>query len=270
MLLRLLLWSLLLAPIDGYEFGHQTQYTIDLLENSLDQDSNKVIKMGTSASMDSETRYAGPGAEMVRAWDFFLDWVNLIRGGIDYNGGMNYVAMELIEDNSNISDVAIAYEALVESHGILFGPFSSPLTEEAIKLADQAGRLMIASAASNTSLFAGRARSFGALPPSYKYLDSSMAVFGLHGAKSVAVLGDKDSGCGDYNDSKIAAEKYNMTLFGFFQLDPLSASYSADVLDLAERFKLEGVEAIVGCTFAPLCYEVSMIPWGIFRFLVRC
>lgn len=251
--------SALLAVSQGYIFGHQPQYTIDLLRN-FSASATKEIRMGTSASMDSKTRYARPGSYMVRGWDFFLDWVNLIRGGIYVGGEMHYVSIDIIEDYSNASDVISAYKVLADSFDFLFGPFSSALTDYAMDVSETAGKLMMATGASNTTVLKNRASSFGALPPSYTYVDSSMAVFTNNGTKTVAVMRDTDSsGCGDYYDSATAADKYNMTLFGYFLLEPTSPTYSQQVYDLAVQFKNAGVETVIGCTFSSLCYEVKYL-----------
>jgi ABC-type branched-subunit amino acid transport system substrate-binding protein len=187
----------------------------------------------------------------------FAKWVNLDRGGVNLHDKKYPVAIKIVEDYSNKSAINSVYNELLPDFDFFFAPTSSGFTNVAADVTDPAGKLMVTSAASATYVFKDRNSTFGAVPPSIQYLESSMGAFSSLGAKSVAVLKeDSYSGCDSYEDSFVTATKYNMSLFGYYPLNPASPSFSADFIELAQKFKDGGLETIIGCTYGILCYEV--------------
>jgi ABC-type branched-subunit amino acid transport system substrate-binding protein len=244
--------------VDG-RFTKYPKYSLDLLRNKSRPEEQYVIRMAAAASMSSTDLYFHYGKEMTSGYDLFTNWVNLGRGGIDLWGQKYTVVFDYIEDFSNKSSVNSIFKSMLSEYDIFHAPYSSSLTRPAVDITDPAGKLMIASAASTTSIFVGRRAAFATISSNNEYLESSMGAFKVNGATTVAVIKDIGyGGCGDtYEDSVNTAKKHNLTLHGYFLLDSTSSNYSGLVLEVAIDLKANNIETVVGCSYTKLCADVS-------------
>jgi hypothetical protein len=240
-------------------FTKYPKYSLDLLRNKSKPEEQYVIRMAAAASMSPSDLYFHYGKEMTSGYDLFTNWVNLVRGGIHLWERNYTVVFDYIEDFSDKSSVTSIFNSMLSEYDIFHAPYSSSLTRPAVDITDPAERLMIASAASTTSIFVGRRASFATISSNNEYLDSSMGAFRANGARTVAVLKDIGyGGCGDtYEDSVNTAYKHDLTLHGYFLLDSTSSNYSGLVLEVAMDLKANNIETVVGCSYTKLCYDVS-------------
>jgi ABC-type branched-subunit amino acid transport system substrate-binding protein len=197
---------------------------------------------------------------MVRGWDFFAHWLNTERGGLYFNGSNYTIMFDFIEDYSKREFVTKVYTSIVNDYDFFFAPYTSTLANAAADVTDPKGKFMIATSASNTLFFKDRASTFAALPPSLKYLDASFKALSSMGAKVVAVIRDTDYGaCGSASASNVSATKNGMTLYRHYDVNPSSPSYAEDINRIIADLKNKSVETLVGCTYVPLCYHVSVV-----------
>jgi ABC-type branched-subunit amino acid transport system substrate-binding protein len=193
---------------------------------------------------------------MVRAWDFFTEWVKGYRGGIILNGSSYSIAFDFIEDYSNKTLVTEVYTSLLPGFNLFFGPYSSVLSRSAADVTDPAGRFLLA-AGTNTSAFKDRKSAFTTLPPNMAYFENSFAALVAYGAKTTAVIKDSDfAGCGTPQESHASAIKAGITLYKHYDVDSSSPYYYSIISSIIAELKEHGVETVMGCTYSRLCFAV--------------
>lgn len=140
------------------------------------------------AATYSETgRFARLGTEMARGYRLAVEMLNE-KGGA---GGREF-RLELRDDASDAGTAADIYREFAASDTVdaLLGPYSSPLTEAVIGVAEGAGMPLVAAMAAAPGLWAGQGRSWSVqmINPGPTYLEGSVEVAAGHGARSVALV----------------------------------------------------------------------------------
>jgi ABC-type branched-subunit amino acid transport system substrate-binding protein len=236
----------------------QSRYNIDILRNESIEEDLRVLRVAATASLRASDAYARQSRDMVRGWHMFALWLNTERKGIKLNGGYYSMYLDLIDDYSDATLVSKVYKTLLSNYNFFFAPYSTSLSKAAVDVTDPAGKFLMSTAASGTSVFQNRASSFTNLPSNVMYTDAAMAAFKSLGASSTVVIKDVDiSACGNSSDSKKVAEKYGLNLYGHFNVNPKSSTYASDVATIISQLKANGIETVIGCTFQTLCYLVS-------------
>ena len=140
------------------------------------------------AATYSETgRFSRLGTEMARGYRLAVQMLNE-KGGVK---GREF-RLVLRDDASDAGTAERIYREYVEADTIdvLLGPYSSPLTEVAIGVAETAGVPLVTAMAAAPGLWAGKARKWSVqmLVPGPVYLQGSVELAAGHGARSVALV----------------------------------------------------------------------------------
>ena len=140
------------------------------------------------AATYSETgRFAQLGTEMARGYRLAVEMLNE-QGGV----AGREVLLVLRDDASDALTAAVIYREFAASDTIdaLLGPYSSPLTEAAVEIAEAAGLPLVAPMAAAPAIWAGRNRSWSVqmLNPGPTYLQGSVEVAAGNGAQTAALV----------------------------------------------------------------------------------
>lgn len=147
-----------------------------------------------AASVSQTGRFAELGTEVARGYTLGVEMLN-------EQGGIGGRAVELIlnDDGSDAlrSENIYGEFAGTRSH-VLLGPYSSPLTETAVAVAEASGKPMVAPMAAAPGIWAGQHRQWSVqmLNPGPTYLQGSVEVAARNGAASAALV---------YEDSQFPA-----------------------------------------------------------------
>ncbi len=132
-------------------------------------------------------RFSRLGTEMARGYRLAVEMLNEKGGVADRE-----FRLVLRDDESDAAKAAAIYREYVASDTIdaLLGPYSSPLTEAAIAVAESAGMPLVAAMAAAPGLWAGRGRSWSVqmINPGPTYLQGSVEVAAANGVRSVALV----------------------------------------------------------------------------------
>lgn len=154
-------------------------------------DSGPIV---VAASVSQTGRFAQLGTEVGRGYSLAVEMLNE-RGGI----GGREVQLVLRDDGSDVQQSENIYGefAGTMSHALL-GPYSSPLTEIAVEVAEASGKPMVAPMAAAPGIWAGRNRQWTVqmLNPGPTYLQGSVELAAQNGAQSAALV---------YEDSQFPA-----------------------------------------------------------------
>lgn len=200
----------------------------------------------------------------------WTDWINYESNGIQC-GDTNYmIDLMYIEDFSEIqyTQKAAEYALNIHQSDFMFGPYSTKLTSACVAITDAANMTVISAGSTVTSIYKNSQNLIGMLPSSYKYTQVAFQTLSEFGARSVAVMVDKDLPLCANSSSILYADMYNLTLFGHFSVDPSSLTYADDVSSILSLLKDSDVEAVLGCSLDALCAEVG--PAGIDRAYCAC
>ena len=140
------------------------------------------------AATYSETgRFAHLGTEMARGYRLAVEMLNA-KGGV----AEREVRLLLRDDASDAATAARIYREFVASDSVdlFLGPYSSPLTEAAIEVAEGAGMPLVAPMAAAPGLWAGEGREWSVqmLNPGPTYLQGSGEVAAQNGARTAALV----------------------------------------------------------------------------------
>jgi hypothetical protein len=222
-------------------------------------DNRNIIRIGASTSLLASDVHSAGGNMLADGWKMFVNWVNLVRGGLKLFNETYLFQVGYVEDYSDALYVSYVYDKLVTrgEMDFYFAPYSSLLTEHAADVTAPAKQLLIAAFASNSSIYKKNDYSLGLMPPANSYHEAPFKVYSGLGASSIALLNDIDNPlCLNETNSHYFASVYNIELFGHFQLDPKSANYSADIRGYLEQMKAADVETVYVCSYLSLCTEV--------------
>lgn len=144
------------------------------------------------ASVSQSGRFALLGTEVGHGYELGVRMLNE-RGGV----GGREVELILRDDQSDVQRSEDIYGQFATSDAML-GPYSSPLTEIAVAVAEASGTPMVAPMAAAPGIWAGRSRqwSLQMLNPGPTYLQGSVEVAAQGGATSAALV---------YEDSQFPA-----------------------------------------------------------------
>jgi branched-chain amino acid transport system substrate-binding protein len=202
------------------------------------------ITIGTTQSLT--VPFQDFGTEQLRGLQM---WVHDVNG----RGELLGKRVELVhyDDASDAARSVQLYGKLIEQDKVelLVGPYSSELTLEASKVAEQHNFPMIATAASADEIWSrGLKNIFGLDTPSSRYMDvdENSEVFNLLGAKTIAVVfaqtafaQDVVRGIRGYASSKGLR----------IVLDEAYPEHQTDFADLAGRLKQANADVIFGISY---------------------
>ena len=215
-------------------------------------DEEKVIKIG--AAVSETGRYAEEGKLTRQGYILWEEWVNGKYGGIAVGDDRYKVELVMYDDGSDADTAADLVEQLIDEHEVdfLLGPYSSTLTQSAIKVADARGMIMVEGTGASETLFQQSYQNlFAVLTPAGNYTQSALQTLAEAGAESVAiayadalfpasVAQGAERWAGEYGMEVLGIEKYpqdvaNVTgiVSNFKDLDPdvfVGAGYFNDAL----------------------------------------
>ena len=132
-------------------------------------------------------RFSRLGTEMARGYRLAVEMLNEKGGVADRE-----FRLVLRDDESDAAKAAAIYREYVASDTIdaLLGPYSSPLTEAVIGVAEDAGMPLVAAMAAAPGLWAGQGRSWSVqmINPGPTYLQGSVEVAAANGVRTVALV----------------------------------------------------------------------------------
>ncbi len=147
-----------------------------------------VIRIG--AAVSETGRYAQEGKHTRQGYVLWEEWVNGERGGIRVGGELIEVELILYDDRSDPDMTAELVERLIEDDDVdfLLGPYSSTLTQAAIRVAEDRGIVMVEGTGSSEKLFEQSYENlFAVLTPAGNYTESALRMLAERGARSVAI-----------------------------------------------------------------------------------
>ena len=237
----------------------QIQSQISYCSGLFAADPLNVIRLGAGISYDPADAYGHGGRMVANGWNMFIEWVNVEKGGIQLGNTTYTFQLQFVEDHSAPQEVRFIYNELVSSGGIDFylGPYSSELTLQSVGETDPEGKLQLANAASNHSIFRNSKYSFSTYPPNYYYNSIPFETFSSLNATSIAVIQDVGyPQCYNVSESEMYSARYGLPLHGHYFVDPNSTSYASDVEALLTELKEADVETLYACSYLLLCTEV--------------
>ncbi|MDE2795733.1 MAG: amino acid ABC transporter substrate-binding protein [Gemmatimonadota bacterium] len=119
---------------------------------------------------------------------------------LNFGGGIQGREVELVTANDESDpDVAVRhYHDFVQRVDLLLGPYGSPVTAPVLDVTEAAGIPLVAPLAATPTIWAGKGRQWSVqmLPPAPAYLQGSVEIAAVGGARTVALV---------YEDSQYAA-----------------------------------------------------------------
>jgi hypothetical protein len=141
---------------------------------------------------------------------------------------------------------------------ILFFPvYNSSLTKDASDLIDPAGKILMASAASNEQVFASKNYTFGTTGPSLLYIEAAFRCLTTFQAKRVAVIRDKNEPMCFLDTVTAVSAESPVELYGYYDLDNTASDYEDQIYAILMDLNANGVESVMGCSYLDLCIHVS-------------
>lgn len=181
-------------------------------------------------------------------------WEQTVNAG----GGLLGRPVELIvvDDHSRPEEVRRAYTELVYDRNvdILLSPYSTPLTLEAAKIAEEAGMVLIASGASGGELWEqGYRMIFGTYGLANRYFVGFMDLIAQHGYRSVAVVHENNTFNIDAAQGAVEwASRMGLDVPLVIGFDPAEA----DIEGIVTRLQTTAADALVACTYPVTGYEM--------------
>ena len=151
-------------------------------------DEEKVIRIG--AAVSETGRYAEEGKLTRQGYILWEEWVNGEYGGIKVGEDRYKVELVMYDDGSDADTAADLVEQLIDEDEVdfLLGPYSSTLTQSAIKVADARGMIMVEGTGASETLFQQSYQNlFAVLTPAGNYTQSALRALAEAGAESVAI-----------------------------------------------------------------------------------
>ena len=147
------------------------------------------VRIGASISLTG--RYDRTGKEMQNGFEVWRD-------GVNAKGGLLSRQVELViyDDQSDPETAARLYEKLISEDKVdlSIGPYSSPVTLPASTVAEKYGYPMIASGASDTSIWTrGYKNVFGIYTGAPYYLDGAVDIASKNGYRTVAIVNENSA-----------------------------------------------------------------------------
>ena len=210
-------------------------------------DEEKVIKIG--AAVSETGRYAEEGKLTRQGYILWEEWVNGEYGGIAVGEDRYKVELVMYDDGSDAGTAADLVEKLIDEDEVdfLLGPYSSTLTQSAIKVADARGMIMVEGTGASETLFQQSYQTlFAVLTPAGNYTQSALQALAEAGAQSVAiahadalfpasVAAGAERWAGEYGMEVLGVEKYPQDV--------------ADVTGIVSNFKDLDPDVFVGAGY---------------------
>jgi branched-chain amino acid transport system substrate-binding protein len=214
------------------------------------------VRFGTAITLEAGRDYYTLSQYMSNAWELYFHWLNKFHGGIRLNGSLHPVELVLINDDSDKSKVKWATQRLVDNYGVkfLFGPYSSGLTIEAAKVANDTGATMLASGAASTAVFKDRPQCFGTSTPGNEWVAPAIEMFAQLPSppKRIAFL-QEDLNFPKFTCSSLASltAQNNMTIVASVTVSK-SAEY-AEILDAVQNLSAASPDVVFSCNYNIVC-----------------
>ena len=212
----------------------------------------KIIRIG--AAVSETGRYAKEGEHVRRGYLLWEDWVNNEYGGIKVGNDRYQVELVMYDDQGDADTTAALVERLIDEDKVdfLLGPYSSTLTQPAIRVAEERGMVLVEGNGAAETLFQQSYENlFAVLTPAGNYAQSALRALAERGAKTIVIVHadslfpisvaeGAEHWAGEYGLEVLRVEPYSQDitdvtgiLSGLKDLDPdvfLGAGYFNDAL----------------------------------------
>jgi len=175
--------AMLLHAAAALPFMGQTEYNLSrvstLVLTSETLRDLPALRVGVSLQLDCCSSQSARGRSMWESFTLLANYVNEVRGGIFVDGQQHRIELIAIGDYSEGSITESNVELLLSRGVRLFlGPFGSGQSAGAAAAVHSApDAILMATAASSTAVFAGRARVFGVFSPGSSYFTTVVEKF---------------------------------------------------------------------------------------------
>lgn len=210
-------------------------------------DEEKVITIG--AAVSETGRYAEEGKHTRRGYVLWEEWVNGEYGGIKVGDDRYRVELVMYDDASDADTTADLVERLIDEDEVdfLLGPYSSTLTQSAIKVAEPRGMIMVEGTGASETLFRQEYQNlFAVLTPAGNYTQSALQALAGMGARSMVIAyADTLFPASVAEGAQRWAAEYGMEVLGV-------ATYPQDVADvtgIVSKFKDLNPDVFVGAGY---------------------
>jgi len=177
--------AVLLHAAVALPFMGQTEYNLSrvssLVLSSQTLRDLPAVRVGVSLQLDCCSSQSSRGRGMWGSWQLLVSYVNEVHGGIFVDGQQHQVELIAIGDYSDSAVTASNMQLLLAQGVRLFlGPFGSAQSAAAAAVVHSApDAIIMATAASSTSVFAGRPRVFGVFSPGGSYFETVVEKFAV-------------------------------------------------------------------------------------------
>ena len=232
--------------------GLRTTHTISsYADSSL---GTTTILLGGTLSLGADSTWHSKSWHMHNALLLFVDWVNFVKGGVRLSAtDRRMIEILSADDVSEPDNVRSLYSALVAGRiggrapDFLLGPYSSALTAIAADVADRNGALLMATAASTTSIFENRNLTFGMSNPADTYLHASVTMLHRLGVKSVSFIFEDAPATKDWcKGAATKAQALNLTVAARIQIS--QTLNATEISSALETLTTASADAVIGCT----------------------
>jgi branched-chain amino acid transport system substrate-binding protein len=204
-----------------------------------------------------------------------VEWVNTVRGGIRIStNGSSTIKRKLqiitVDDGSLDANIAPITKGLIDGSmlgpmtaacgeataGVDFvlGPYSSGLTELAARVTNAQGKLLMAPAASATSVFTNRSLAFGMPSPAATYMHAGIDLLHTRQVKTIAILSEDGAATKDWcKGAADKAKQLNITVVASVQVSEILNR--TEIASALAVFRAALPDAVVGCTYYDVCAE---------------
>lgn len=214
------------------------------------------IVMGSALTLDCCSEFSRMGRECYRGYQMFVDWINMVRGGVLVQGMQRSVQLTLIDDHSSTDLVRQITEFLVQNGTRIFlAPYGSQLNEPASDVVNSSGGIMLSGTSSDPSIFQDRSLIFGSTAPAQQWFEGTIKSWQELGVRSViAVQEDTLFSRSVCSGLPGLATKYGMTLTSTLTLP---AEQNVSDFMLSSLGSLQDLpDVLIGCTYTNVCKAV--------------
>ena len=208
------------------------------------------VQIGVSLQIDCCSSQSARGRSMLESWELLISFVNDVHGGIIVNGQLHRVELVTLGDysDSTITESNI-YSLLARGVRLFLGPFGSgqsSLAASAVHSVPDA--LLMATAASSTTVFAGKPRVFGIFSPGGSYFATVLRKFAADNVIDVALLVEDFGPARSWGEgARVEIEHLGMNLLSDVTVPRFAseADLTAEVKNWANMFGSSGSEPLI-------------------------
>ena len=218
-------------------------------------------------------QYASVAAQQYNGWEIFVNYVNLQRSppGIALNG--KYYDLELlqIEDYSNSDYVSYATEQMLDGNALwngltpdfYFAPYGSALTNTMLTLTEGAQKNLFAATSSSTAVWTSSIEyGFTSLYASNTWYNPGLNYYYSAGARTAVFIcnsGATGNTCnfGGSSQADITSTfaASNIELKYYYEMDPTSSTYSADLSSAVTQTANADIDIVVIMDYNSICID---------------